>query len=93
MFLLGLFSKLDALLGHSMEDILEDVALDEGIKQALFGGESKGRDWLKLLEQIENGHWETVRETLALHNLSSEQCAVRYTQASNWAHNTLSLTK
>jgi len=93
MFLLGLFSKLDALLGHSMEDILEDVPLEEGIKQALFGGESKGLDWLNLMEHIEDGRWEMVKEILAEQNLSSEKCAVRYSQASTWAHNTLSLIR
>jgi EAL and modified HD-GYP domain-containing signal transduction protein len=37
-FMTGLFSRLDALLGISLEDALEELPIDEDIKQALLEG-------------------------------------------------------
>ncbi len=85
MFLLGLLSRLDALLGQHMKDILKLMPLEEEIKVALSGGSSSLRFWLNLAEGIENGDWATVREHVNDITLDEKEVALLHNQASTWA--------
>jgi EAL and modified HD-GYP domain-containing signal transduction protein len=93
MFLLGLFSKLDALLGLPMADILKDMPLDEEVSRALCGIGSEAQTWLELLDSVERGEWETVQDIIRAYTLPPQGCAVEYMKASTWAHHTLGHTQ
>ncbi|MGE4298333.1 MAG: EAL and HDOD domain-containing protein [Desulfovibrionaceae bacterium] len=59
MFLLGLFSKMDALLGLPMEEVLADLPLPATITQGLLSRDNEAGTWISLLEALETGDWDT----------------------------------
>ena len=82
MFITGLFSLLDAMLGLEMEDILKKLPLDESIGQALRGDTGS---CLPLVRSYERGEWG--KTILLLHELglSPDQADLLYAQSGNWA--------
>lgn len=85
MFLLGLFSKLDAMLSHSMERALDGMPLDADIHDALCGVLNDYRDWLMLLDAIEIGNWDIARSIMAKYGVNVCDSATLYMKASSWA--------
>ncbi|WP_419786185.1 EAL and HDOD domain-containing protein [Pseudodesulfovibrio sp.] len=66
LFITGLFSLLDAMLGVDMKDVLQSLPLDDAIVRALRGG-SGIHDLLDLAQCYEQGDWDAV--TYRLENL------------------------
>ncbi|MFN2343775.1 MAG: EAL and HDOD domain-containing protein, partial [Desulfonatronovibrio sp.] len=60
MFMLGLFSLLDALLGRPLKEILEELPLQDDVKSALSNPESSFTPWMKLVKSMEKGYWDEV---------------------------------
>ena len=89
MFLLGLFSKLDALLGQDMAEALANMDLDEEIAAALCGKANPAQRCLELLHCVETGQWENVDAVLLEKGLDPSTCAVEYLRASTWAKDIL----
>ncbi|MFH1914058.1 MAG: HDOD domain-containing protein [Pseudomonadota bacterium] len=85
MFMLGLFSLLDALLSYPMDKALEDVPLDDEIKAALCGTLNEFRDWLLMVEAVELGNWTVANEILSRYGACFTQAATQYMKASAWA--------
>lgn len=85
MFLLGLFSKLDALLGYPMDKALEDMPLDRDVKDALCGEVNMLRDWLLMLDAVEVGDWDNANIILSRFGASFADVAIQYMKASTWA--------
>lgn len=85
MFLLGLFSKLDALLDCPMARALEDIPLDEGLKDALCGTLNAFRDWLLLLNAVEIGDWRVANDILGRYGACLTNAATHYMRAASWA--------
>ncbi len=91
MFLLGLLSKLDTLLGQPMGEILAAMPLQEEFKQALVGQSTGPKVWLNMLENVEKGNWDPVLSFLVDQKLESNKCAMCFMRASRWANETLSI--
>lgn len=89
MFLLGLFSMLDALLGQSMDEIMETMPLEDEIKAAFLGEKNNLSQWLRVAEFIDNGEWEKMDSLLSKHRLDTKQVAITYFKASTWANELL----
>ncbi|MDH3359543.1 MAG: HDOD domain-containing protein [Desulfobulbaceae bacterium] len=85
MFLLGLFSNLDSMLGQSMEEIMKEMPLNIAIKDALKGKANEAHDWLSLAISIDNGKWQEVGQLLTNHELSPEKVSIFHVQAKIWA--------
>lgn len=85
MFLLGLLSRLDALLGHYMKDILAKLPLDEGIKNALLKKENTLGTWLLLAEAMEAAEWEKAETYLKELDLPLDKAATLHAEAAYWA--------
>ncbi|MUM78399.1 HDOD domain-containing protein [Pseudodesulfovibrio sp. F-1] len=85
MFMLGLFSLLDALLSYPMDKALEGVPLDDEIKAALCGTLNEFRDWLLMVEAVELGNWTVANEILSRYGACFTQAATQYMKASAWA--------
>lgn len=92
-FLLGLFSKLDALLNQPMEQILGDLPLEDAIKTALTGGKNPARDLLDFLEAVEAGAWDRTAAALAAYGVKQEDAAVLYAKATAWTQKILGQSK
>lgn len=86
MFLLGLFSRLDALLSHPMPQLLERLPLDDEIKLALCGRESPLRNWLRMLEAVQREDWKKANEILCGYGACLPEAAASYLRASSWAN-------
>ncbi len=89
MFMLGLLSRLDALLGQYMEDILDKMPVNPLIKEALLGSKTPARIWLLLAEAMENAQWQRAERLLAHLQLSQPQAALLHARAGVWAHGIL----
>lgn len=85
MFILGLFSKLDAMLSLSMEKALDGIPLDNDISDALCGTLNEFRDWLLLLDAIEIGNWKIGNTILSKYDISNCLAATQYMKAMTWA--------
>ncbi len=84
MFMLGLFSKLDALLSTSMDKALEDIPLDSDMRNALCGTVNDYHDWLQLLEGVEMGDWGVANGILEKYDICFGVAAAEYMKASSW---------
>ncbi len=89
MFLLGLFSRLDTLLGQSMKELSEELPLDDRIVSALTGEQNPARDLLSLVESVETGEWDAAGRLLKTFSLDVGESALDYARASTWAREIL----
>lgn len=86
MFLLGLFSLLEAMLDTPMADIVSKLPLDDDLKEALLGhGNSHGR-WLDLVRAHEKGRWEDLDALTDELGLNRLVVAVSYYKSVLWAN-------
>lgn len=85
MFLLGLLSKIDAMLGLTMPFALRDIPLDDEMERALLGEESRAGSWLAALRDMEDGDWDRVHAHLAATGVAPELCALTYLESADLA--------
>ncbi|WP_243358836.1 EAL and HDOD domain-containing protein [Fundidesulfovibrio terrae] len=85
MFLLGLFSLLDAMLGQPMDQLVANMPMDPRIKAALTGETNSLSPWLKLLSCVDQNRWCDVGAILAGQKVSHSGAARDYLEASRWA--------
>lgn len=89
LFLMGMFSVIDALMDRPMADILEELPLNADVKGALLGEESRFRTMYDLVIGYESGQWE--RFSTAAASLEVDESAVpdALRKASKWANEAL----
>ncbi|MBG0790377.1 MAG: HDOD domain-containing protein [Desulfovibrionaceae bacterium] len=84
LFIIGLFSLLDAMLDTSMESITDHLPVDAEIKNTLCGKKTKYTPWLELAKAIENSDWDMVGDRAKVLNLLPGTVAVSYQHAFTW---------
>ena len=73
LFTLGLFSLMDALLDHAMEDIIKGIGFSPIMKEALLGKVKSVNTILKLITCFEQGEWsETIFKAISGNVLESK---------------------
>jgi EAL and modified HD-GYP domain-containing signal transduction protein len=85
LFLMGMFSLLDVLIGRPLEDILEAMNLTEGVKTSLLGGESAYSRLYRLVVSYESGDWVKVSEIVQDSGFDPERILQVYVDAVDWA--------
>lgn len=85
LFLVGLFSLLDALLRMPMEGILARMAIGQEVKDALLSRSGPYASTLALVEAQERGDWSAVADAAESVALSPAQVSGLYTEALGWA--------
>jgi EAL and modified HD-GYP domain-containing signal transduction protein len=80
-FTVGLFSALDALVGMSMDELLKELPLSEGIVDALLHHEGRPGEALFCALAYERGDWDNVKFC----KLSDSDIATAYMTAMQWA--------
>ncbi|TWH45873.1 EAL and HDOD domain-containing protein [Sporomusa sp. KB1] len=89
-FLMGLFSHIDALLDRSLQDILEEISLEEEIKQALLEKEHNQFYLLyKLIKSYEAGEWEVHSSYVGELGIQERDVLKAYRDSLRWAHDLL----
>jgi c-di-GMP-related signal transduction protein len=86
LFVVGLFSLLDRLLGMPMEAVLDKIQLPEAIGQALLAREGAYGDFLALAEACEQGAGCVGRLAASL-QLDAAQVSQKHLSALAWAKN------
>ncbi len=81
LFLMGMFSMVDAFLDRPMAEILSSLPLNEDIKTALLGGANRFRDVYELTVAYERGIWDGLSEYTAALNLKEEDVPQIYLQS------------
>lgn len=91
LFTLGLFSSIDAILGDTMENLMDKLPLVETIKDALIRGEGELINFLELVKAYERGDWKSVSELQSVMKFDEEKLPEYFMDAINWADTIVSL--
>ena len=91
LFLLGLFSLLDLLLGQPLSGIVTRIQLPEPVKDALLGGNSAWRDALDLVMAYESGDETRLHEAAARCRLDAGQVTEAALEALGWTREITSM--
>jgi len=87
LFVAGMFSLLDRLLGIPMEEVLEKIQLPEPVCQALLAREGVYGPFLALAEACEYDMSDKIGELADSMFISAEQINVAHLTALAWAQN------
>ena len=71
-FLIGLFSTLDILTGHSIEQEISSMNLNEVVEDALIYREGVGGKLLNLVKAYEDAKWDRVNKYLETFNIDKD---------------------
>lgn len=88
MFICGLFSLLDAMLGMEMQAVLDKLPLDKAIVDGL-SGEGDIHEYLQLAACYEHGRWDEIAPVLAKHGFDINEIDTLYSKAWTWAQQVL----
>jgi EAL and modified HD-GYP domain-containing signal transduction protein len=85
LFLLGLFSLMDAILGIPMTSLVELLPLDAKLKSALAGDQNNEyRPLFRLLECLEDAHWSELEAQTQKLFMDIGQVKEIYGHARDW---------
>ncbi len=85
LFLLGMFSLLDAIIDQPMADVVEQVPLSADVKAALLGEANPLRAFLDLVIAYEQGEWGRVDACKQHVPVRTEDVPAMYFEALAWA--------
>lgn len=85
LFMLGLFSQMDALLGAPMDELLAPLDLNAEVRAALISREGPLAVWLNLAEAYEQGDWGQVEELAKAVGAPPRDLARIYLDSLSWA--------
>ncbi|MBO4883585.1 MAG: HDOD domain-containing protein [Lachnospiraceae bacterium] len=84
LFLMGLFSVLDAMLDKPMKEALDLVKVSKDISGALLDGTGKYASVLDFINAYENANWSEVSRQLILKNAEDSAVYDAYTDSLRW---------
>jgi c-di-GMP-related signal transduction protein len=87
LFLMGLFSQMDAILDQPLEEILEALPLSQQVKAALIGEDGALACYLRLVRNYEKGHWDACGCDNSANDqgLPIKMTIEKYLEAIGWA--------
>jgi c-di-GMP phosphodiesterase len=86
LFTLGLFSRLDLLLGTSIEYIVDQVSFADELRTALLKREGPDGELLALVEAYEAGRWDEMESRAAAIQIPVEEVGRLYLEALPWGN-------
>jgi EAL and modified HD-GYP domain-containing signal transduction protein len=92
LFLMGMFSMIDAIAGKPMSEILGNLPITEEVKVALMGGENRFRDVFDMLVSYERGEWGEFAEHAANLKIEENDLPVLYRDSVRWVGQVLQQT-
>jgi EAL and modified HD-GYP domain-containing signal transduction protein len=84
LFTIGLFSRLDVLLGTSMEYIVDQVSFTDEVRDALLLRSGPDGEVLAMVEAYEAGRWDEVKSRAAAMQIRSDDLGKAYLEALPW---------
>jgi c-di-GMP-related signal transduction protein len=85
LFLMGMFSLLDVLIGRPLRDILDGITLSPNVSRVLLEGKGDYRDLFHLVLSYEMGNWEGLSELMNRTPVDPEHLLETYASAVSWA--------
>ncbi len=89
LFMLGLFSRMDALLGQSMAEVAAQLPLEKDILDALQGQPSLAGKMLRMVQDLENGRWTSAFAAFDATGINNVEAARIFAEATVWAKDLL----
>jgi EAL and modified HD-GYP domain-containing signal transduction protein len=86
LFLMGLFSMIDVITGHEMQDALADLPLADETRAALLGLPNRQRTVLNLARALERSQWTVGDQLLGHLHLRPGQVLPLYRDAVSWGN-------
>ena len=86
LFLVGLCSMLEAILGRPMGEAIADLPLSDAAREALLGRDNALRSVLDSVIAYEDGGWEDAVASAETIGAPEPQLQQAYTGALTWAH-------
>ncbi|MBE5883047.1 MAG: HDOD domain-containing protein [Lachnospiraceae bacterium] len=90
LFLLGLFSVLDAILDKPMSEALEMVKVSKDISDALISGEGKFAPLYDFMLQYETANWAEVSRQMVVKNIEMDAVSDAYMDSLKWYRDLMS---
>ncbi len=84
-FILGLFSHIDAMLDHSMQYLMEQLPLNNAIKESLTSHKGELAIFLRAIEEYESGEWENFESIIRTLGVDPAKIPEFYLDALGWA--------
>ena len=84
-FLMGMFSMVDSFLDRPKLEILEELPLDDEIKDALLGREGVLLDVLNLVTSFEKAEWNDFFKNTEALGIDAEEVGNLYVESVEWA--------
>jgi EAL and modified HD-GYP domain-containing signal transduction protein len=84
LFLVGLFSSLDAILEQPMERILQTLPLGSDLREALLGGRNPLRGVLECVMAYEQGLWDRASDLALAAGIPEREIPTCYLEAVEW---------
>jgi len=84
LFLVGMFSSLDAILEQPMERILQTLPLGGDIREALLGGRNPLRSVLECVMAYEQGLWDRASDLALAAGVPVREIPTCYLEAVEW---------
>ncbi len=93
LFLLGMFSLLDAMINRPMTDIVQHLPLEDKLKSALCrDANNEYSPLLRLSETIEDGQWDAAEKAIQNLGLDGEKVRTAFRDALIWGDEMAGLT-
>lgn len=86
LFMLGLFSNLDAILDQPMNEIMAKLPLSNPIKEALVHRQGDLAAFLRLSEYYERAEWQKVKEYAQQIGIAENMIPNIFIEACSWAN-------
>lgn len=90
LFLMGMFSLIDAIMDRPLDDVLRDMPIASGLKDALLGKANWHRNILDLVLSHEQADWKAFSECCATLGMAEEEFPQIYLEAIKWAQGSFS---
>lgn len=87
LFLMGLFSMIDAILDRPLSEILLEIPIAEDIKKALLGEKNRLGEVYQYALSYERGEWNKVTEQGLCLGIDEAKVARLYMNAVQWSSN------
>jgi EAL and modified HD-GYP domain-containing signal transduction protein len=87
LYLMGLFSLVDAFFDQPKSDILQNLPIADDIKDALSGKDGQLRRIYELVVAYEEANWDKVLELTRKTGVADKDAPILYRRAVNWADN------
>ena len=89
LFLMGLFSMLDAIIDRPLDEVLEDLPLSDDVKSALLGDQSRFNSILAAIMAYEKGDWASLSSLSVAIGLNESELPDLYVDAVQWPRSVL----